>query len=321
MLCVPKNVPLGKAARRCRHRLLLAPSGPRPHPRALYEAQLTAVNTAGDESIAPPLCGAAVEGPCATAASVPQAVVPWCGYSESELALCTRLLLAFTTGVGGLVALGLCLCLWRLMRVRRGHRTAAPAAAARSSRQEQALPQAPPPQAPPHAPPHARPDGGALPAAQSLPPPVPGSPQRASRGRRLPWSVVGAGGSRRLPMGLKRVTQPIWRVFAASTHGNTPPAKMHTTATAARQGGEAWCGESAEPTVPARPMCVASLELWQEITPPASSSSLWRSSSQPSSSASSSISALPPSSMSSGIPGAAATTSIACMGVAGVDAS
>ena len=34
MLCVPQNVPLGKAARRCRHRLLLAPSGPHPHPRA-----------------------------------------------------------------------------------------------------------------------------------------------------------------------------------------------------------------------------------------------------------------------------------------------
>ena len=154
-------------------------------PGSRYAAQLVAVNSAGDESAAPALCGgraeAADRSACAPEASVPVSTVSWCGYSEEQLERCSRLVVAIAVVVPLVCAAALGYCLWRRMRRRCCRRATTTASVPDTT------------------------DGTALPVAQALPPQgdAGGASERQHGHAPARWNG----------RWLRAATRPIWRVF------------------------------------------------------------------------------------------------------------
>jgi len=163
-------------------------------PGARYAAQVVAVNGAGDESAALPLC-MAMDAPdaCATEAAVPEQLVEWCGrwlgYNEADLNQCRVIVLSVVSGVGALVALVVA-CTARCQARRRCAQRKARAPRAARDEAAQATGTA----------------GVALPDAPALPPAAPTAqvlPPRGSTPRRHAAFV-----------------RPIWRALVEQQHSS-----------------------------------------------------------------------------------------------------
>jgi len=218
-------------------------------PGSRYAAQLVAVNSAGDESVAPTLCGAAARtdavggAPCAPEATVPTSTVSWCGYSEEELDRCSRLVLTLAVVAPLMCAAALGFCLWWRTRTRRRcFRRATTAASAPGAT-----------------------DGTALPAAQTLPP--------SGRAAALGFGGHGGAGdasprqqghaSARWNGRLRAATRPIWRVFAPGPQNLAEADRV----SGACSGGDDAASESAMPT--ARGAAKTAKEISPQIEPTA----------------------------------------------------